>query len=161
MGAEGPQQGPKGPQPTAGARKEGGRRPPVLSSSIKVDSSSSSSSCCSLFRTRLCRFIKSEIMDGFWSSRCLNDRIDLPDKIGSFLSGATTSMVVKNVTIKTFHHYGAVAPLKSDPILSSRSIRLFRHLELQNLSIISDFRHRSRMAQEYWAAAGGTGVQFY
>jgi len=39
-------------------------------------------------------------MDGFWSSRCLNDRIDLPDKIGSFLSGATTPMVVKNGTKK-------------------------------------------------------------
>jgi len=39
-------------------------------------------------------------MDGFFSSRCLNDRIDLPDKIGSFLSGATTPMVVKNGTKK-------------------------------------------------------------
>ena len=36
------------------------------------------------------------IVDGFWSSRCLNDHIDLPDKIGSFSSGATTFMVVKN-----------------------------------------------------------------
>ena len=44
--------------------------------------------------------LKSEIMDGFFSSRCLNDRIDLPDKIGSFLSGATTPMVVKNGTKK-------------------------------------------------------------
>ena len=47
--------------------------------------------------------LKSEIMDGFWSSRCLNDHIDLPDKIGSFLSGAATSMVVKNGIKKTFH----------------------------------------------------------
>ena len=38
---------------------------------------------------------KSEIMDGFWSSRCLNDCIDVPDKIGSLSSGTTTSMVVK------------------------------------------------------------------
>ena len=30
--------------------------------------------------------IKSEIMDGFWSSRCLNDPIDLPDKMRAFLS---------------------------------------------------------------------------
>ena len=35
-------------------------------------------------------------MDGFWSKRCLNYRIDVPDKIGSISSGATTSMVVKN-----------------------------------------------------------------
>merc|ERR1712030_58187 len=46
--------------------------------------------------------LKSEIMDGFWSSRCLNDPVDLPDKIGSFLSGAATSMVVKNGTKKNF-----------------------------------------------------------
>ena len=44
-------------------------------------------------------------MDGFWSSRCLNDRIDLPNKIGSFSSGANTSMVVKNVTKKTFEGF--------------------------------------------------------
>ena len=37
--------------------------------------------------------LKSEIMDGFWSSRCLNSHIDLPNKIGSFLSGTTTPMV--------------------------------------------------------------------
>ena len=52
--------------------------------------------CCTILY--LC--LKSEIMDGFFSSRCLNDRIDLPDKIGSFLSGATTPMVVKNGTKK-------------------------------------------------------------
>ena len=40
--------------------------------------------------------LKSEIMDGFWSSRCLNDCIDLHNKIGSFLSAATTLMVGKN-----------------------------------------------------------------
>merc|ERR1712030_140760 len=47
--------------------------------------------------------LKSEIMDGFWSSRCLNDPIDLPDKMRSFLSGAATPMVVKTGTKKTFH----------------------------------------------------------
>ena len=41
-------------------------------------------------------------MDGFWSLRCLNDHIDLPDKIESFLSGSTTPMVVKNGTKKNF-----------------------------------------------------------
>ena len=49
-----------------------------------------------------------------------------------------------------FNTIGVVAPLKNDPILSGRSIWSFRHLELKNLSIISDFRHRSRMAQEFW-----------
>ena len=40
--------------------------------------------------------IKWAIMDGFWILRCLRKRIDLSDKIGSFLIGATTPMVVKN-----------------------------------------------------------------
>ena len=44
-------------------------------------------------------------MDGFWSSRCLNYCIDVPDKIGSISSGATTSMVVKNGTKKTFEGF--------------------------------------------------------
>merc|ERR1712074_352847 len=45
---------------------------------------------------------KSEIMDGFWSSRCLNDPIDLPDKMRSFLSGTATPMVVKSGNKKYF-----------------------------------------------------------
>ena len=64
--------------------------------------------CCYSYITNLQNLdrinLKSEIMDGFWCSRCLNDRIDLPDKIGSFLSGATTPMVVKNFTKKLFHY---------------------------------------------------------
>ena len=46
----------------------------------------------------LAQSIESEIMDGFWSSRCLNDHMDLPDMIGSFVSGATASLVAKNRT---------------------------------------------------------------
>ena len=42
-----------------------------------------------------------------------------------------------------------VAPLENDAILSGTSIWSFRHLEHQNPSIISDFRHRSRMVQEF------------
>ena len=57
--------------------------------------------CCTILD--LC--LKSEIINGFWSSRCLNDHIDVPDKIGSFSSGATTSMVVKNGTKKTFEGF--------------------------------------------------------
>ena len=46
--------------------------------------------------------MKSEIIDGFWSSGCLNDRNDVPNKIGLFLSGTTTPMVVKNGTKNDF-----------------------------------------------------------
>ena len=40
--------------------------------------------------------IESEIIDGFWCSRCINDHFNLPDMIGSFASGATNSLVAKN-----------------------------------------------------------------
>ena len=40
------------------------------------------------------------------------------------------------------------APLKNYPILSGRSTGSFRHLELQNPSIISDFINRNRMVQK-------------
>ena len=39
--------------------------------------------------------ISSEIMDGFWCSRCLYNHIDAPDMMGSFSGGATTPLVVK------------------------------------------------------------------
>ena len=52
-----------------------------------------------------------------------------------------------------------VAQLENDPILSGRSIRSFRHLELQNPSIISDFRHRSRMVQHFWRRRNGGGTE--
>merc|ERR1712105_515493 len=40
------------------------------------------------------------------------------------------------------------APLKNDPILSGRSTGSFRHFELQNPSLISDFSHRDRMVRK-------------
>ena len=54
--------------------------------------SSSSSSLFSLLS------IKSEQMDGFWCSRCLNDHIDVPNMIWSFSGAATTPLVVKSWT---------------------------------------------------------------
>ena len=41
-----------------------------------------------------------EIIDGFWGSRCLNDRINLPDMIGTFASRTNVSLVAKNWTKK-------------------------------------------------------------
>ena len=54
--------------------------------------------CCTL----LALPIFPDIMDGFWCSRCLNDRIDLLYMIGSFASGANVSLVAKNGTKKIF-----------------------------------------------------------
>ena len=54
-----------------------------------------------------------------------------------------------NFLVPFFTTIRVVAPLKNDTILSGRSIRSFRHLELKNPSIISDFRHRTRMMQEF------------
>ena len=39
--------------------------------------------------------ISPEIMDGFLCSRCLNDRIEVPDMMGLFAGGATTPLVLK------------------------------------------------------------------
>ena len=65
-------------------------------------------------------------MDGFWILRCLKKRIDLPDKIGSFLSGATTPMVVKNGTKKIIP-----LPMINYPYLSR--LKSYR-AEIRNLS---------------------------
>ena len=43
--------------------------------------------------------------NGFWCSRCLNDRIDLSYMIGSFASCNNISLVAKNRTKKLFHYY--------------------------------------------------------
>ena len=40
-------------------------------------------------------------------------------------------------------------PLANDPIMLGRSIWLFRHLEHQNLSIISEDIGRARMVQQF------------
>ena len=60
-----------------------------------------------------------------------------------------------------FTTIGVAAPLKNDPILSGRSTGSFRHLELQNPSIISDFRHRDRMVQEEVRSSRRNGKHFY
>ena len=39
-----------------------------------------------------------QVVNGFWCLRCLNDRIEVPNMIGSFASGATASLVAKNGT---------------------------------------------------------------
>ena len=39
--------------------------------------------------------ISPSIMDRFWCSRCLNDRVEVPDMIRLFAGGATTPLVVK------------------------------------------------------------------
>ena len=43
-----------------------------------------------------------------------------------------------------------VAPLVNDLIMLERLIQLFRHLEHQNPSIISESKARARMVQEFW-----------
>ena len=45
--------------------------------------------CCTTFTLS----IKYEIIEGFWSARCLNDCINLPNMIGLFASSGTASLV--------------------------------------------------------------------
>ena len=47
------------------------------------------------FYIQLALPISPEIMDRFWCSRCLNDRIKVPDMMRLFAGGATTPLVVK------------------------------------------------------------------
>ena len=56
--------------------------------------------------------------------------------IGSFSSGANVTLVAKNGTRKICLSLPLL--LANDFIMLERSICLFRHLECQNLSIISD-----------------------
>jgi len=63
--------------------------------------------------------IKWPIMDGFWHSRCLNDRIDLFYMIGSFASGANVSLVAKNGTKKIIPQLS----IKSSPVDRFQSLR--------------------------------------
>ena len=56
--------------------------------------------CCTI----LALPISSEIIDGFWHSRCLNDSIILFYMIGSFASGANVSLGPKMELKKWFHY---------------------------------------------------------
>ena len=47
-----------------------------------------------------------EIMDRFWCSRCLNDRIEVPKMMGSFPGGSTTPLEVKSGTKQTWWKVG-------------------------------------------------------
>ena len=58
-------------------------------------------------------------MDGFWCSRCLNDRVDLLYMIGSFASGANVSLVAKNGTKKII----PLLSIKSSPVDRFQSLR--------------------------------------
>ena len=49
-----------------------------------------------------------------------------------------------------------LAPLANDPIMLGRPIRSFRHLEHQNLSIISDLIDRERVGEQFlWRGVNG------
>ena len=54
-----------------------------------------------------------------------------------------------------------VVPLSNDPIMSKRLIQSFRHLEHQNLSIISDSIGRARMVQQFWIKRGVRRLEEY
>ena len=53
----------------------------------------------------LAQSVDSELMDGFWCSRCLNDRIGLPHMIGTLATGATSSLLTKNWTEKSYQPF--------------------------------------------------------
>ena len=67
--------------------------------------------------------IESEIMDGFWNSRCLNNRINLFYIIGSFASGANVSLVAKNGTKKIIPLLSIKYVIKSSLVDRFQSLR--------------------------------------
>ena len=71
------------------------------------------------FLHHLAQSIESEIIDRFWSSRCLNDLIDHPDMIGSFSIGSTASLVAKNGTRNII----ILLWIKSSPVDRYRCLR--------------------------------------
>ena len=58
--------------------------------------------------------LKAEIMDGFQSSRSLNDLFNLPNKIVSFASSTSPPLVVKSGTKKTIHKFSPIFALNLD-----------------------------------------------
>ena len=64
--------------------------------------------CCTI----LALLISSEIIDGFWHKRCLNDCINLFYIIGSFASGTNVSLVAKRGTIQII----PLLLIKSSPV---------------------------------------------
>ena len=67
--------------------------------------------------------LESEIMDGFWCSRSLNDRIGLLNMIGSFASGTTASIVAKNWTNNSSQPFKELQGSNSEfKLITSKSI---------------------------------------
>ena len=67
-------------------------------------------------------------------------------------------MILSTVVEYFFVHFlatrEAVVPFANDPIMSVIFISSFRHLEHQNLSIISDSIGRVRILQQFWRRIG-------
>ena len=85
----------------------------------KIPLCSSFSSLFAIFSLLFRMPIDSEIMDGFWYSRCLNYHIDLLYMIGSFASGTNVSLVAKNGTKKNI----PLLSIKSSPVDRIQSLR--------------------------------------
>ena len=60
--------------------------------------------------------ISHEIMDGFWCSRCLNDRIKVPDMMRFFVGGALTPLVVEIWTKQPKVEIIPLSLIKSSPV---------------------------------------------
>ena len=71
--------------------------------------------------------MESEIMEGFWHSRSLNDRINLFDMIGSFESGTNVSLVAKSGNKKII----SLLSIKLSPVDRFQSLRCLNdHIDI-------------------------------
>ena len=89
-------------------------------------------------------------MDGFLCSRCLNNDIEVPDMMRLFAGGTTIFIFPKGCLVKIFTTRWIVAPPANNLFKLGTSIRSFRHLEHQTLSIILGDIGRARRVQQFW-----------
>ena len=82
--------------------------------------------------------ISPEIIDGFLCSRCLNDRINLPDVIGTFTCGTNAFLVAKNGTKKVI----PLQSIKSTPVDGFWCLRFINdYIDLSDMMLIVLIKH--------------------
>ena len=71
------------------------------------------------------------------------------------------SIFTQGCLVQIFTTRGVVVPPENNLIMSGTSIRLFRHLEHQNPSIISEDIGRVRSVQQFWRNEGTEEEEAY
>ena len=84
------------------------------------------------FYIQLALPISPEIMDGFWCSRCLNDRIEVPDMMKLFLLFLFGNQEGSGTTFKWSYHVRKINVILQIP-WTSKSVHYFRFYWLSKM----------------------------